>query len=116
MMSCKDCPYYKDTDVIRKETAFVYDGDSYKFHLDDYTREFGHLLTRFHIILDIEKAKKFMGIKQFFDGLLFDTNISVKCYIAGFERCDLQFDKFKISIVGEEKSADKTSESGCKEI
>lgn len=106
----------KDDDVIRKETTFIYDGDSYKFYLDDCTREFGCLLTRFHIVADIEKSKKFMGIKQFFNGLLFDTNISVKCYIAGFERCDLQFDKFKISIVGEEKSADKASESGRKEI
>lgn len=66
MMSCKDCPYYKDTDEIRKETTFVYDGNNYKFHLDDYTREFGYLLTRFHIITSIESTKKFIGIKQFF--------------------------------------------------
>ena len=28
----------KDDDVIRKETTFIYDGDSYKFYLDDCTR------------------------------------------------------------------------------
>lgn len=116
MKPCKDCPYYKDTDVIRKETTFVYDGDSYKFHLDDCTREFGYLLTRFHIITDIESAKRFIEIKQFFDGFLLDTNIPVKCYIAGFERCDMQLDKFQITIVGEEKRADKASKSGRKEI
>lgn len=116
MKPCKDCPYYKDTDEIRKETAFVYDGNNYKFRLDDYTREFGYLLARFHIITDIENTKKFIEIKQFFDGLLLDTNIQVKCYIAGFERCDMQLDKFKISIVGEEKLSDKASESGHKEI
>lgn len=116
MMSCKDCPYYKDTDEIRKETTFVYDGNNYKFHLDDYTREFGYLLTRFHIITSIESAKKFIGIKQFFDGILLYTNIPVKCYVADFKRCDMLLDKFQITIVGEEKRADKTGESGCKEI
>lgn len=102
MKPCKGCPYYKDDDVIRKETTFAYDGINYKFYLDDYTREFGYLLTRFHIIADIENAKKFIGIKEFFDGLFLDTKISVKCYIADFKRCDMQLDKFEISIVGEE--------------
>lgn len=92
----------KDDDVIRKETTFIYDGDSYKFYLDDCTREFGYLLTRFHIVADIEKAKKFTGIKEFFNGLLRDINIPIKCYIAGFNRRNMQLDKFEISIVGEE--------------
>lgn len=93
----------KDDDVIRKETTFVHDGNTYKFYLDDCKREFGYLLTRFHIITDIENAKKFIGIKKFFDGLFLDTNIPVKCYIAESKRIDVQLNKFEISIVGEEK-------------
>lgn len=108
MMSCKDCLYYKDTDEIRSETTFVYDNEEYKFYLDDYTREFGYLLTRFHIIADMEHAKKFLDSKTFFKGLFLKLNMPVECYIAGFERdsmfgVDRTKDKFKISIVGEEK-------------
>lgn len=102
MKPCKDCHYYKEDDVIRKETTFVHYGINYKFYLDDYTREFGYLLTRFHIAADIKNAKKFIGIKEFFDGCLLDTKIPVKCYIADFKRCDMQLDKFEISIVGKE--------------
>lgn len=108
MMSRKDCPYYKDTDEIRSETTFVYDNEEYKFYLDDYTREFGYFLTRFHIIADMEHAKKFLDNKTFFKGLFLKLNMPVECYIAGFEHngrlgVDRTKDKFKISIVGEEK-------------
>lgn len=102
MKPCKDCPFYKDDDVIRKETTFVHDGINYKFYLGDYTRKFGYLLTKFHIIADIKNVKKFIGIKEFFDGLFLDTKILVKCYVAGFKRRDMQLNKFEISIVGEE--------------
>lgn len=100
----KPCnPYYNDNDVIKKETTFVHDNNNYKFYLDDYTREFGYLLTRFHIVVDIENARKFIGIKGFFEGLFLDTNIPAKCYIGDFKRCEMQLDKFEITIVGEEK-------------
>lgn len=101
MMSCKDCPYYKDTDEIRSETAFVYENEEYKFYLDDYIREFGYLLTRFHAIADMEHANKFFNIKDFFNGLFLKLDMPVKCYVAGIERDGMR-DKFKISIVGEE--------------
>ena len=98
---CKDCPYFDDKEEIKQETSFVYDNEEYKFHLDDYTREFGRLLTRFHIISDMEHAKKFIDIKMFFEGLFLKMEMPVKCYIAGIERDGIE-DKFKISIVGEE--------------
>lgn len=108
MMSCKDCPYYTDTEEIRSETTFVYDNEEYKFYLDDYTREFGYLLTRFHIVADMEQAKKFLDNETFFKGLFLKLNMPVECYIAGFEResmsgLDGTKDKFKIYIVGQEK-------------
>lgn len=100
MKSCKDCIYYKDNDEIRSETSFVYDNEEYKFYLDDYTREFGYLLTRFYIIADMEHLKKFHDIK-FFNGLFLKIDMPVKCYAAKFERDGMK-DRFKISIVGEE--------------
>ena len=39
---------------IEKETTFLFNGIQFGFRLDDYTREFGYLLARFHVITDIE--------------------------------------------------------------
>lgn len=98
---CKNCPYFVDDDEITKEKSFVYDNEEYKFYLDDYTREFSYLLTRFHIVTDMEHAKKFLDVKMFFEGLLSELQMPVKCYIAGFERDGIR-ETFKISIVAEE--------------
>jgi hypothetical protein len=64
----------------------------------------------------LKAQRNLLELSSFFDGILLDTNIPVKCYVADFKRCDMLLDKFQITIVGEEKRADKTIESGRKEI
>ena len=102
MKPCKNCPYYKDDDIIKTETHFVYDGEKYELYLDDYTRDCSHLLVKFHIIVDMKYANKFLNMTDFFDGLLLKLNIPVKCYISGIKRDGMQ-EIFKVSIIGEER-------------
>ncbi len=86
---------------IEKETTFLFNGIQFGFRLDDYTREFGYLLARFHVITDIEIVSDFMKKKMFFDGELLDCGIPLKCYLAGISRkCCSEY--FKVNIVGEE--------------
>lgn len=87
---------------IENETRFLFNGIQFGFHLDDYTREFEYLLTRFHVITDIELVKDFLKNKTFFDGELLDLGIPLKCYIAGINREGIS-EYFKVDIVGEEK-------------
>lgn len=86
---------------IEKETTFLFNGIQFEFRLDDYTREFGYLLARFHVITDIEIASDFMKKKMFFDGELLDCGIPLKCYLAGISREGCS-EYFKVNIVGEE--------------
>lgn len=86
---------------IENETRFLFNGIQFGFRLDNYTREFGYLLTKFHVITDIDIVKDFTGKKMFFEGELLDCGIHLKCYLAGISRegCSKYF---KVNIIGKE--------------
>lgn len=86
---------------IENETTFLFNGIQFRFRLDNYTREFGYLLARFHVITDIDIAKDFMENKMFFEGELLNCGIPLKCYLAGISREGCS-ECFKVDIVGEE--------------
>lgn len=86
---------------IENETRFLFNGIQFGFRLDNCTREFGYLLTEFHVITDIDIVKDFMGKKMFFEGELLDCGIHLKCYLAGISREGCS-EYFKVDIVGEE--------------
>lgn len=86
---------------IEKEAIFLFNGIQFSFQLDDYTREFGHLITRFHVITNAEILKDFMKEKTFFKGELLKCNIPLKCYLAAVSY-DVTSELYKVNIVGEE--------------
>lgn len=87
---------------VMSETGFLFHGKRLPYLFSDVKIQYGTIFVEFYLITDVETFKEIRE-EIFFDGVLADSDIRMKCYHTSMQMYDLENGKLKVGILGEAK-------------
>lgn len=87
---------------VMRETGFLFHGKRLPYLFSDVKIQYGTIFVEFYLITDVETFKEIQE-EIFFDGVLADSDIHMKCYHTSMRMYDLENGTLKVGICGEVK-------------